>query len=81
MQKAFYARTSECIIFGHLKYNMLNFMSMVYDASIAHTFILMYFSTYIDTMSVESFILYFKGLSVKMSKDDMLLSLKISFLS
>ena len=29
MLKAFYVRPSECIIFGHWKYNMLNFMSLV----------------------------------------------------
>ena len=30
MLKAIYIRPSEFIIFGHWKYNMLNFMSMEY---------------------------------------------------
>ena len=30
MQKSFYVRPSEFIIFGHWQYNMLNFMSMAY---------------------------------------------------
>ena len=35
MLKAFYVRPSEFIIFGPWKYNILNFMSMVYDNRVA----------------------------------------------